>query len=422
MPAVVAFCLLAAGCGPASVIARTAGGTSAPSGAAPAGSVTAAVPASSASRGPSAAERCGKPALLPAGASVPAWRLGAVRFVTAHDGLALTAPQVACNVPLGDGRGIQVDLQVQPVRLATTRDGGQHWVAAGAEVPAIPQSTSREQIAAVDGARTWIVTDTGVLLETGNRGTTWSAQPLPRPVVAADSAGGWLWALSCPLAAGNECHPVVGRMKLPTGEWTVTRLGSSTSLLQPQLDVLSASAAVVVLQGTQPALASTVDGGARWTGRAAPAGPRRMCAGDGDSRLVTAAGLRDWWLLCTGGAAAAGSTTQAVMHSADAGRTWAVASAVTSLLAPVRPGSLTRQGAVAIAAGSHVLLWLAAPNSVTESTDGGRTWSLAVASAQGTFGQFDVLSGTTAWVLAPSAGLWHTTNGITWHPVGGTQT
>jgi hypothetical protein len=37
---------------------------------------------------------------------------------------------------------------------------------------------------------------------------------------------------------------------------------------------------------------------------------------------------------------------------------------------------------------------------------------------QGAPGQFDVLSGTLAWMLAPGAGLWQTTDGITWHPDG----
>jgi hypothetical protein len=72
-----------------------------------------------------------------------------------------------------------------------------------------------------------------------------------------------------------------------------------------------------------------------------------MCYGDGGSRLFTAAGPRDWWLLCTG----------------------------QSLFSP-----------------------------------------------QGTFGQFDVQSSTHAWLLAPDAGLWHTTDGTTWRPVGGTAT
>ncbi len=193
--------------------------------------------------------------------------------------------------------------------------------------------------------------------------------------------------------------------------------GAATSLLEPQLDVLSATDAVVLLQGTHPALASTADGGARWTVRAAPAGPRDMCRGDGDNILLAAAGLRDWWLLCTGGAAA-GSSVKALMRSVDAGQTWTVAASIPSLAEPVGPGALPRQDATAIAADSPEVLWIATPNTVWDSTDGGVTWRQALFNEQGAFGQFDVQSGTLAWLLAPDAGLWHT-DGTTWRPVGG---
>jgi photosystem II stability/assembly factor-like uncharacterized protein len=305
------------------------------------------------------------------------------------------------------------------VRLATTSDAGRHWVTSGTAIASARQSTTPEQVAAVDGARTWVLSSVGKLLVTGDAGATWSAQPAPAPVVAAASAGGWLWALSCPPVNGNSCRPQVERMRLPAGTWTASRPASSTSLLQPQLDVLSATAAVVVLQGTGPVLASTTDGGAHWTAVAAPGGPQNMCQGDSGNllfTLFTAADPRHWWLLCTGGVAA-GSSTKALMRSADAGRTWAVAASVTSLSEPTGPGSLSHQDAVTIAAPSREVLWLATPNSLTESTDGGVTWRHSLFIPQGTFGVFDVQSSTDAWLLAPDAGLWHTTDGTTWRPV-----
>ena len=407
--AIVAGCLLAAGCGPGPGVSAAISGTPGHGSARPA-AVTA--PTSS------APARCGNPASLPAGAAVQAWRLGAIRFVSPDKGLALTASRIECDVPVGGG-GTDVYFQAQPVRLAATSDAGRHWVTSGAELPAAPQSTAPEQVAAVDGARTWVVTDTGTLLVTGNAGASWSAQSLPTPVVAAASAGGWLWALSCPPVTSNSCRPDVERMKLPAGTWTAAHPGLPVSELEPQLDVLSAAASVVVVPGTRLALASTADGGTRWAVRAAPPGPQNMCRGDGGSALFTAADPRDWWLLCTGGAAA-GSSTKALMRSVDAGRTWTIAASVPSLSVPVRPGSLARQDAAAIAAGSPEVLWLATANTVTESTDGGMTWSQSLFNPQGTFGQFSVQSSTNAWLLAPDAGLWHTTDGTTWRPVGGT--
>lgn len=142
-----------------------------------------------------------------------------------------------------------------------------------------------------------------------------------------------------------------------------------------------------------------------------------MCRGDGNNVLFAAADPRDWWLLCTGGAAA-GSSTKALMRSVDGGQTWTVAASIPSLTEPVRPGALPRQDATAIAADSSDVLWIATPNTVWDSTDGGVTWRQALFNEQGAFGQFDVQSGTLAWLLAPDAGLWHTTDGTTWRPVG----
>jgi hypothetical protein len=413
---IFAACMLAAGCGSVAALPATAHGTSAPASARPAAS-TAAKKASAPASSAAAAARCHRPASLPAGAAVQAWRLGAIRFVSADRGVALTASQIECDVPLGHTWGTDVSSRPQPVRLATTSDAGRHWVTSGVDLPAAPQSTEVEQVAAVDRERIWVVSLTGTLLLTVNAGASWVVQPLPRPVLAAGSAGGWLWALSCPPTTGNSCRPEVERMKLPTGIWVVARPASPNSRLVPQLDVLSATAAVVVLQGIRPALASTTDGGARWTVRAAPAGPENMC--HDASPLFTAASPSNWWLLCSGGAAA-GSSTKALMRSADGGQTWTVAASVPSLTAPIRPGSLSRQDAAAIAAGSAEEIWLATPNTVTDSTDGGVTWKQALANPQGTFGQFDVLSSTQAWLLAPDAGLWQTADGTTWHSAGAT--
>jgi hypothetical protein len=412
---IFAACMLAAGCGSVAAVSGTADGASAPASARPSAS-TPPGSASAPAGGASAVARCRKPASLPAGAAVPAWRLGAIRFVSAGKGLALTAPQIDCDVPLRHGWGTEVFSRDQPVRLATTSDAGRHWVTSGIELPAAPPSAEAEQVAAVDGDRTWVVSLTGKLLVTGNAGASWAAQPLPAPVLAAGSAGGWLWALSCPPVTSTSCRPDVARMKLPAGTWVASRPASVTSL-EPQLDVLSATVAVEVLQDIRPRLASTTNGGARWTVRTAPAGPENMC--HDASPLFTAAGPSNWWLLCSGGAAA-GSSTKALMHSVDAGLTWTVAASVRSLVEPVRAGSLPRQDAVAIAAGSAEVLWLATPNSLAESTDGGATWKQTLVNPQGTYGQFDVLSGTHAWLLAPNAGLWQTADGTTWHTVGGT--
>jgi len=373
----------------------------------------AARPVSSASHGGG----CAGSARLAAGVSVAAWRLGAIRFVSPRYGVALTAPEIPCLRSLGT-MGTEVSSVAQPVRLAVTEDGGRHWVTRGSVLPITPEQAAGEQVAAVLGPDTWVVSGAaGELLATRDYGATWAVQPLAAPVVAAASAGGWLWALSCPPVSAARCRPVVERMRLPDGTWVRTRLVAAVAAQDPWLAVLSGDAAVVGIATPHPALASTSDGGALWSVRPAPAGPGHMCWQDSPGSF-TAAGLDDWWLLCPG-AAAAGSSTKALMRSADAGRTWTVAAAITSLAAPPRAGSLPYQDGAVIAAGTPRRLWIATPNTLSLSTDGGTLWSRAGFNPGGYFGQFDVLSGTAAWMLAPGAGLWQTTDGISWHVIGG---
>jgi photosystem II stability/assembly factor-like uncharacterized protein len=399
--AVALGCLLATGCG-----------SGAPSGSRPLSTIRA---TRSAGGVPTAPARCSGPEHLGAGVSVAAWQLGAIRFVSPTSGIALTASQVPCDRSLGPGRGTEATFLPQSVRLALTRDGGRHWVTTGSALPGTAQSPESGQVAAVSGPDVWVVSDTGALLATRDFGATWTTQPLPAPVVAAASADGWLWAASCPAASDNLCQPIVERMRLPGGTWTRTPL-TARAVVSVQLTALSGRAAVVVIAGPHPELASTADGGAHWSARAAPAGPPIGC-GLGIAGSFAAAGEYDWWLLCPGGAAA-GSSTKALWRSRDAGRTWTLVSAIASLASPRRAGSLPYQDGAVIAAGSADRLWIVTPNTMSVSTDGGAFWSTTMLDPQGFLGQFDVLSGTLAWVLAPGAGLWQTTNGITWRLIG----
>jgi hypothetical protein len=359
----------------------------------------------------SAVRYCDQPARLAAGVGVAAWRLGSVEFTSARSGVALTAPAIPCIVPPGGGTFIG-----QTVRLAVSDDGGLHWVTTGSVLPdTTPSAYPPVHVAAVAGPDVWVVSDTGVMLQTRDDGTTWTRLRVPAPVVAAASAGGWLWVLSCP-ASGSACRPLVERMRLPGGSWTRTDLVTPPTQQGAQLVVSSARAAAVAVSGPHPTLAGTADGGTHWSTRPLPATWSRLCEPDYIGSLVTA-GPDDWWLLCTGGAAA-GSSTKALFRSADGGRTWTVASALASLSAPARPGSLPYSDSTTIAAASPDLLWIAGINSLSVSTDGGACWSMTQVNPLGYPGQFDVLSRAAAWLLAPGAGLWQTTSGTTWRELG----
>jgi hypothetical protein len=415
----VGMCLLEAGCGTVAArdaSAQLAGSRSPAAFVRPSITTPGQVTASRAIRIP---PRCARTAVLSDGMTVGAWRLGSVRFTSLTTAVALTAPWIPCDIPLGPGQGVQGVFLAQQVRLAVTRDGGHHWVTKGRALPSAVPEWATEQIAAVVGGQVWALVGEK-LYEIGDGGSRWTAVPLPGRVASADAVSGRLWALLCPRAGQIACRPEVYQIRVPTGTWTREPLPVSWAALDPQLDVSSAQDAVVVtnpaMPNRKPALIRTTDGGARWTVVGVPPGPGRMCRGLPVS--FTAAGAEDWWLLCTGGAAA-GSTTRALLRSTDAGRTWPTMSAVSRLDTPLPAYSLSRAPIYAIAATSS-RVWLALDDGLAESADGGKTWTLAGNAAQGSgWTSFDVWSATRAWLLDPGNGLWQTTDGTTWRPIGG---
>jgi hypothetical protein len=337
--------------------------------------------------------------------------------------VALTAPQVPCSYRPGPGQARQYQEQAQPVRLAVSEDGGSHWLTHGAGLPSSMQSPAQERIVATSARDSWALSDTGVLRSTVSGGASWTVIALPRPVVAIagaprPGAAETLWALSCPSVTETSCTPVLDRKSLPGGAWQRVRIPALASAPVPRLAVLSGGAIVLLMArpgNARRLLVSSTDGGASWQARRSPAGPGRLCTAD---TSITAAGAGNWWLLCAGGFAA-GSSTKALLHTTDAGRTWTTTAAVASLTLPARPGSLPRDDAGTLAAGSAGQLWLASVNSFAQSTDGGVTWTqVAGVRPQGAIGSLDVHSASQAWLLAPGAGLWHTAGGGSWSRLG----
>lgn len=375
----------------------------------------------------SAAAACSMPTSLGSGVSIPPARLGAIDFLSPETGLALSAKAIPCEVPLGVGKGQNILQQAQPVLLAMTTDGGTDWVTEGAPIsPSTTTATTAiEQVVAGSATMVWALDNEGTLLVTANSGTTWTAQSLPSPVLQIVKNGTWLWTLSCPSpSAPGTCSPVVERAPLTGGAWErLAAIPQVESGFLSSLNVVSSEVAVLVFSphgDTAGTLVITTDEGESWDVQATPRGPGNLCTSYPD---LASANPSDWWLLCVGGAAA-GSSTKALMQTLDGGQTWRTVASVPSLVTPNPPGSLTLGEPAALAAGSSSDLWLAGFNSLTESSDGGVTWTrVPGVNGQGSStGAFDVWSPRTAWMLAPGTGLWGTTDGSTWHALGAVTT
>lgn len=295
----IGVCLLAAGCG--TIAARDASSQSAGS-----RSPAASVRPSAAMTVPSKVTpgstitippRCARAAVLSDGMAVGAWRLGSVRFTSLTTAVALTAPGIPCDIPLGPGQGVQGEFLAQQVRLAVTRDGGHHWVTGGRALLSAVSESATEQIAAVFGGHVWALVGER-LYEIGDGGSTWTSVPLPGRVASADAVGGRLWVLLCLRTGQIACRPEVNQMSIPTGTWTREPLPVSSASVDPQLAVSSARDAVVVtnpaVPNRNPVLISTTDAGALdGAGRAAgtrahvPGTARHFHSG-GRGRLVAA--------------------------------------------------------------------------------------------------------------------------------------
>lgn len=358
---------------------------------------------------------CAKPMVLGSGQSIGAARLGAIEFLTKRAGVAVSAAVIPCEIP-----GYGIVARSQPALLARTDDGGAHWVTEGSPIPSKLTAGTQvvAQVVAASSSVLWVLNRVGTLLKTNDRGTRWTTQPLPIPVDELARVDGWLWALACSPPTPTCARPVLEKVPLAGGRWQRLKVPWPTPSTFNRLNVVSDE--VVILASSDggaadAGLLASTDGSQTWTVHRPPSGPGGLCVSYPE---FSADSPSDWWLLCVGGAAA-GSSTKALMRSTDGGQTWVTVAALPSLIPPHPPGSLSADEPAALAAASPSRIWLAGVNVMTESTDGGVTWTVVpgVRAEGSTTGSFDVLSPSEAWLLAPGVGLWSTSNGTSWHPL-----
>jgi hypothetical protein len=356
--------------------------------------------------------------------------MGAVAFFSAVSGVGVTAENVPCYRRVKTGALVGLRLQRQPVRLAVTNDGGRSWQVSGATLPVgpVPGGVGAEQLAATSPADVWALVGKGRLVATHDGGSNWQMQRIPNPVAEVAAGGGFVWAVSCAHAASRSsafaCTPTLWRTRSANNPWMRVALPRVTAqgpwYVQFAITA-NGNAIVTVLNASSHAggeLLISHDTGLRWITRPEPSWDHNKCD-HGAGATLTASPRGTFWLLCNGNGAG-GSSTKGLLRSTNTGQTWTTVSAATSLTQRPRPGSIPREEPSALAAGSQTRLWLSLTNDLAESNDGGHHWTSVphVANTSGWVTMLDALSASHAWLLAPGAGLWRTTDGLHWGAVG----
>lgn len=375
---------------------------------------------------------------LTAGDPVPTTALYAMVFVNATQGFGLA-----------EHRG-------HPVLVGTT-DGGSAWAVVNGSLPAAYTKggiTDASELEFVSPALGYLwnggVGDASSppsprpMWVTVDGGRTWSEAPLGPVVYDVSAIGTDVWALVGPcLTAGPGCTLQLQVSSDAGHSWALApsavpqAVAAAASLLPPQVELarITETRAYVLSTASQDTgsttvLAYTADGGASWSTRPVPCAPQFNLGAE-----LAASGTNDLWLVC-GGQASAGNQLKQLYRSSDGGLTWSLAAGSTGFGSPPAPvpgeGVLSSAGYVAPYAVGHKNLavvspaaaWLAPDRSgVLRTVDGGRTWTPVAGLARAGFtggapGAVTFISATQGWICQAGVGLWHTTNGTTWSPLG----
>jgi hypothetical protein len=374
---------------------------------------------------------------LATGTPVPTTALVNVVFVDQQDGFALAAH-----------RGQAV--------LAKTMDGGGTWQVQNDNLPdGYGQSDGYRGQFEFEGSDGYLwggaPTDEGAvpLWVTSDGGASWHQAPIGPVVYDVSAIGANVWAL----AGACNVKPVVGTSSLPCAltleesldagaSWIA--LGSSgfaQVMSAPPLAQRVELARITltrsyVLTMSAPAqsgvmgLVYTDDGGATWQTRPVP------CTGAFDlGAEIAASSTDDLWLLC-GSQASAGEQSKELYRSEDGGMTWALTASATGLGTPPPPASqpnaLSLGGYIApysighknLAVATSTTAWLYPfGTAMYKTVSGGRSWTavpdLSTAGfGSGGPGNVTFISATQGWICQYGVGLWHTSDGVHWYPLG----
>jgi photosystem II stability/assembly factor-like uncharacterized protein len=373
---------------------------------------------------------------IPVGVSVPTTALIDVVFANRQDGFALAA-------------------HGNDVLLAASTDEGETWQVRNDDLPSglraddgypgqfefVGSTGYLWGARSTGGAPLWVSHDDGA---------TWQAAQIGPYVLDVSAIGSNVWALTsrCPPTAAitstTFCSMGVEQSvdegttwgALPAPELT-NNLPEGTGLRGVELARITSGRAYV-LTGSQtgPAtvpqwqLSYTADSGETWVSRVLP------CSGVfGLGAEVAASSTEDLWLLC-GSQASTGAQSKQLFRSSDGGLSWSLVASATDIGGPpptsIPPDPLPIIGYIAPFTVGHHNLAVASPEeawlfptraSLFVTSDGGSSWAevpeLAAAGfGGGGEGDITFLSATEGWICAYGVGLWQTTDGIHWHPLG----
>jgi photosystem II stability/assembly factor-like uncharacterized protein len=373
---------------------------------------------------------------LAVGTPVPTTALDNVVFDNAREGFALAAH-----------RGQAV--------LAESTDGGNTWSVQNDHLPSgYGQGDGYPGQFEFVGANGYLwggspqVNGSAPLWVTGDSGVRWHQAPIGPVVYDVSAIGENVWALTStcaanPRQASAASCPLVVEQSLDGGDsWSaVVSSGfadvTNAPLISQRVELarITLSRAYVLTSNTMSTgadmgLLYTADGGQHWQARPVP------CAGAfALGAEVAASGTDDLWFLC-GSQASAGSQSKELYRSDDGGMTWALAASATGLGTASPPASqpngLPLVGYVAPFSIGHKNLAVASPTtawlyptraSLFKTVTGGQSWAAVpgldtAGFDSGSAGNVTFISATQGWICAYGVGLWHTTDGVHWSPLG----
>jgi photosystem II stability/assembly factor-like uncharacterized protein len=296
---------------------------------------------------------------------------------------------------------------------------------ADAQVRAIAQTSGTTAlliaVSPVDDQIAWLSGARGTYVRTTDGGTTWVAGQVPgadslqfRDVHAVDANTAYL------LSIGNGPQSRIYKTTNAGSTWTLQFTNPDSAGFYDCMDFWDARRGIVIgdALGSDIAILTTSDGGARWT-RIPPASLPKAQPNEGSfaasgTCLVTQPGGHAWIV-------ASNPDHGRVLHTADFGKTWSVDTLPITVRAGSGPQSIAFRDArngMALGGGTTAKT---GDDFIATTSDAGKTWVKRTSPAlgSGVWGGVFIPRATPPTVVAvgPTGSAYSRDNGITWTPI-----